>query len=102
MPEYTEYYVLKPGGSPMGPLTVDIIEELAKQGKTLLYFAAENGNYLGAIAAADVLKFDSVTAVEELMPDGTWKSLPFTGSDGILSIGKTLAPLRPLVARICS
>ena len=41
-------------------------EELAKQGKTLLYFAAENGNYLGAIAAADVLKFDSVTAVETM------------------------------------
>ena len=48
------------------------------------------------------VKADSVTAVEELMPDGSWKALPFTGSDGILSIGKTLAPLRPFVARICS
>ena len=38
-------------------------EELAKQGKTPLYFAAENGQYLGAIAAADILKPDSVAAV---------------------------------------
>ena len=44
MPEYTEYYVLKPGGSPMGPLTVDIIEELAKQGEhTADYLYAESG-----------------------------------------------------------
>ena len=39
--------------------------ELAKQGKTPLYFAAE-GVYLGAIAAADVLKPDSVAAVEAM------------------------------------
>ena len=38
-------------------------EELAKQGKTPLFFASESGTYLGAIAAADVLKPDSVTAV---------------------------------------
>ena len=37
--------------------------ELAKQGKTPLYFAAEDGKYLGAIAAADVLKPDSADAV---------------------------------------
>lgn len=36
---------------------------LATQGKTPLYFACENGSYLGAIAAADVLKPDSVEAV---------------------------------------
>ncbi len=36
---------------------------LAAQGKTPLYFACENGAYLGAIAAADVLKPDSVEAV---------------------------------------
>ena len=40
--------------------------ELAGQGKTLLYFAAEEGKYLGAIAAADVLKPDSAAAVEAL------------------------------------
>ena len=36
--------------------------ELARQGKTPLYFAAD-GKYLGAIAAADVLKPDSAAAV---------------------------------------
>ena len=38
-------------------------EELAKQGKTPLYFAAEDGRFLGIIAAADVLKPDSAAAV---------------------------------------
>ncbi len=37
--------------------------ELAEQGKTPLYFADSQGNYLGAIAAADVLKPDSQTAI---------------------------------------
>ena len=36
---------------------------LASQGKTPLYFATADGKYLGAIAAADVLKPDSVAAV---------------------------------------
>ena len=40
--------------------------ELAQQGKTPLYFAEEGGRYLGAIAAADVLKADSVAAVEAM------------------------------------
>ncbi len=39
---------------------------LAKVGKTPLYFAAENGVYLGAIAAADTLKADSAEAVSAL------------------------------------
>ena len=39
--------------------------QLAQQGKTPLYFAA-GGKYLGAIAAADVLKADSVGAVEAM------------------------------------
>ena len=38
-------------------------EELAREGKTPLYFATVDGNYLGAIAAADVLKADSIAAV---------------------------------------
>lgn len=37
--------------------------ELASQGKTPLYFADETGKFLGAIAAADVLKADSKQAV---------------------------------------
>ena len=36
---------------------------LAENGKTPLYFAGEDGTYLGVIAAADVLKPDSVEAV---------------------------------------
>ena len=38
-------------------------EELASRGRTPLYFASEDGTYLGAIAAADVLKADSAEAV---------------------------------------
>ena len=40
--------------------------QLAEQGKTPLYFASENGEYLGAIAASDVLKSDSVEAVNAM------------------------------------
>ena len=39
---------------------------LASRGKTPLYFAAEDGTYLGAIAAADVLKSDSAAAVAQM------------------------------------
>ena len=41
-------------------------EDLAKQGKTPLYFGTENGRFLGVIAAADVLKADSRVAVEAM------------------------------------
>ena len=40
--------------------------ELAAQGKTPLYFANERKEYLGAVAAADVLKADSVSAVQAM------------------------------------
>ena len=40
--------------------------EWAAAGKTPLYFATESGVYLGAIAAADVLKADSAIAVNKL------------------------------------
>ena len=40
--------------------------ELAEQGKTPLYFAADKGEYLGIIAAADVLKADSAAAVKAM------------------------------------
>jgi len=39
---------------------------LAAQGKTPLYFATADGTYLGAIAAADVLKQDSLAAVSAM------------------------------------
>ncbi len=45
---------------------VPAYSEFAAQGKTVLYFADERGSYLGALAAADVLKKDSVAAVEDL------------------------------------
>lgn len=44
-------------------ITVPEYPQLAQQGKTPLYFALGDGTYLGAIAAADVLKPDSVIAV---------------------------------------
>ena len=40
--------------------------ELSEEGKTPLYFACEDHSYLGAIAAADVLKEDSLEAVQAL------------------------------------
>ncbi len=43
---------------------------LAEQGKTPLYFASEDGVYLGAIAAADVLKPDSAEAVKAMQKLG--------------------------------
>ena len=46
-------------------ISVPDYPELTQQGKTPLYFAA-GGEYLGAIAAADVLKADSAAAVEAM------------------------------------
>ena len=43
--------------------------ELANQGKTPLYFATDT-TYLGTIAAADVLKFDSAVAVAAMRAQG--------------------------------
>ena len=40
--------------------------ELASHGKTPLYFACDDGTYLGAIVAADVLRQDSIEAVEHM------------------------------------
>ena len=44
-------------------ISVPAYPELAKSGKTPLYFGTEQGVFLGAIGAADVLKEDSVDAV---------------------------------------
>ncbi len=56
----------------MDSLSVVVPEypELTSQGKTPLYFAMEDGCYLGAIAASDVLKDDSVNAVSLLRKMG--------------------------------
>ncbi|MBP3684757.1 MAG: heavy metal translocating P-type ATPase [Oscillospiraceae bacterium] len=42
------------------------LPELAQVGKTPLHFASEKGEYLGTIAAADVLKEDSMAAVKAM------------------------------------
>ena len=47
-------------------ISVPSFGDLTKQGKTPLYFAEESGKYLGAIAAADILKQDSVEAVKAM------------------------------------
>ena len=44
--------------------------DLGMQGKTPLHFASETGMYLGTIAAADVLKADSVAAVRAMQELG--------------------------------
>ena len=47
-------------------VAVPDLSNLAGQGKTPLHFASEQGEYLGTIAAADVLKADSMAAVEAM------------------------------------
>ncbi len=54
-------------------------EQLSNQGKTPLYFASEN-QYLGAIAAADVLKDDSAFAVSTMKALGL-KVVMLTGDN---------------------
>ena len=51
-------------------VAVPELEDIASQGKTPLHFADEKGNYLGAIAAADVLRKDSPAAVKLLQDLG--------------------------------
>ncbi len=51
-------------------ISVPAYPQLESEGKTILYFAAENGDFLGAIAAADVLKSDSEKAVQTLKQMG--------------------------------
>ena len=51
-------------------VSVPDLSELAGQGKTPLHFASEKGEYLGTIAAADVLKADSQAAVAAMQQLG--------------------------------
>jgi len=51
-------------------ITVPAYPALAENGKTPLYFASETGDYLGAVAAADVLKEDSAEAVKTMQALG--------------------------------
>ena len=47
-------------------ISVPDYPQLTAQGKTPLYFGCQDGTYLGAIAAADVLKGDSLQAVSAM------------------------------------
>ena len=51
-------------------IAIPDLSSLAKQGKTPLHFASEKGDYLGTIAAADVLKADSVAAIKAMQELG--------------------------------
>ena len=46
------------------------LTHLANQGKTPLHFASQTGDYLGTIAAADVLKADSAAAIKAMQELG--------------------------------
>ena len=62
-------------------ITVPALPHLAEQGKTPLYFGNERGQYLGAVAAADVLKADSAAAVKA-MQDLKLDVVMLTGDNG--------------------
>lgn len=47
-------------------ISVPALDDYKSQGKTPLYFGCVDGTYLGAIVVADVLKEDSVLAVERM------------------------------------
>lgn len=51
-------------------IAVPAYTQLAQEGKTPLYFVSEEKGYLGAIAAADVLKPDSALAVKAMQSQG--------------------------------
>ena len=51
-------------------VTIPDLHDLAAQGKTPLHFGSEKGEYLGTIAAADVLKADSAAAIRAMQQLG--------------------------------
>ena len=51
-------------------IAIPDLRHLAAQGKTPLHFASQKGEYLGTIAAADVLKADSVAAIKAMQELG--------------------------------
>lgn len=63
-------------------ISVPDYPELARRGKTPLYFGNENGEYLGAIAAADVLKADSAAAVSAMRKQKLWVVM-LTGDNAV-------------------
>jgi len=51
-------------------ISIPDLPQLSGEGKTPLHFASENGTYLGTVAAADVLKPDSMEAVSAMQALG--------------------------------
>ena len=62
-------------------INVPAYPELTKVGKTPLYFACEDGTYLGAVVAADTLRDDSIDAVLQLKKMGLDVAM-LTGDNG--------------------
>lgn len=71
-------------------IAVPKLPELAEEGKTPLYFGDEKGRYLGAIAAADVLKNDSVSAV---------KAMQSLGLDVVMLTGDNVTTAKAIAAK---
>ena len=70
-------------------INVPAYDNLTRQGRTPLYFA-ENGKYLGAVCAADVLKADAVEAVAQMKKLGlTVVMLTGDNENTALAIAKT-------------
>ena len=71
-------------------VTVPPMPQLAQEGKTPLHFAGEKGEYLGTIAAADVLKADSAAAV---------KAMQELGLDVVMLTGDNEATAKAIAAK---
>ena len=71
-------------------IIVPAMPELAQQGKTPLHFANEKGEYLGTIAAADVLKADSQAAI---------KAMQELGLDVVMLTGDNEATAKAIAAK---
>ena len=71
-------------------VAVPAMPELAQQGKTPLHFANEKGEYLGTIAAADVLKADSEAAI---------KAMQGLGLDVVMLTGDNEATAKAIAAK---
>ena len=71
-------------------ISIPVLPDLASEGKTPLHFASEQGRYLGTIAAADVLKPDSLEAVSAMQA---------LGLDVVMLTGDNEATARSIAAK---
>ncbi len=62
-------------------ISIPSLNDYKCKGKTPMYFACEDGTYLGAIVVADVLKEDSVQAVNQMRKMGL-RVVMLTGDNG--------------------